>query len=145
MRKEKAASTKLEKYTNQDIGHCLQFVIFASKHIIWVLTGIVIMWVRQFQLVYTWCVLVHIKKTCLFKNIHNFTAKIQKFSIKTLIFFFISAKNIDCGNSLELPQRGGSNQYPQFMILSRNKENNVYPVNPSFTIQKLGLREVKIR
>ena len=29
---------------------------------------------------------------------------------------------------------GGSNEYPQSMFLSKNKKNNVYPVNPSFTI-----------
>ena len=29
------------------------------------------------------------------------------------IIFLISAQNIDCGYSLEPPQRGGSNEYPQ--------------------------------
>ena len=56
----------------------------------------------------------------------------------------ISAQNIDCGYSLEPPHRGGSNEYPQYMCLSRNKKNNVYPVNPSFTILKWNLRGVKI-
>ena len=32
------------------------------------------------------------------------------------IIFFISAQNIDCGYSLELPRRGGSNEYPQSMF-----------------------------
>ena len=32
------------------------------------------------------------------------------------IIFLISAKNIDCGYSLEPPRRGGSNEYPQFMF-----------------------------
>ena len=44
-----------------------------------------------------------------------------KFSDKILIFFHISAQNIDCGYSLEPPQRGGSNEYQQSMFLSRNK------------------------
>ena len=35
---------------------------------------------------------------------------------KTLIFFHISAQNIDCGYPLEPPQRCGSNEYPQFMF-----------------------------
>ena len=35
----------------------------------------------------------------------------------------ISAQNIDCGYLYELPQRGGSNEYPQFILLSRTKEN----------------------
>ena len=32
------------------------------------------------------------------------------------IIFLISAQNIDCGYSLEPPQRGGSNEYPQSMF-----------------------------
>ena len=36
--------------------------------------------------------------------------------------FHISAQNIDCGYSLEPPRRGGSNEYPQSMFLSRNKK-----------------------
>ena len=48
--------------------------------------------------------------------------------------FHISAQNIDCGYSLERPRRGGSNEYPQSMILSRNKKIMYTPVNPSFTI-----------
>ena len=31
--------------------------------------------------------------------------------------------NIDCGYSLEPPQRGGSNEYPQSMFLSRTMKN----------------------
>ena len=36
------------------------------------------------------------------------------------IIFLISAQTIDCGYSLEPPRRGGSNEYPQSMFLSRN-------------------------
>ena len=32
-------------------------------------------------------------------------------------------KNIDCGYSLEPPRRGGSNEYPQSMFLSRNMKH----------------------
>ena len=64
----------------------------------------------------------------------NLTPKIENFQIKTLIFFLISAQNINCGYSLEPPQRGGSNEYPQSMFLSRNKKMMYTPVNPSFTI-----------
>ena len=56
------------------------------------------------------------------------------FQIKILIFFNISAQNIDCWYSLEPPRRGGSNEYPQSMFLSRNKKIMYTPVNPSFTI-----------
>ena len=60
--------------------------------------------------------------------------KNENFQIKNSDIFQILAQNIDCEYSLEPPQRGGSNEYPQSMFLSRNKKNNVYPVNPSFTI-----------
>ena len=46
--------------------------------------------------------------------------------------FHISAQIIDCGYSLEPPQRGGSNEYPQSMFLSRNKKINVYPCKSQF-------------
>ena len=36
--------------------------------------------------------------------------------MKILIFFHISAQNIDCGYSLEPTRRGGSNEYPQSMF-----------------------------
>ena len=53
-----------------------------------------------------------------------------KFSDKKLWYFPISAQNIDCGYSLEPPRRGGSNEYPQSMCLSRNKKIMHTPVNP---------------
>ena len=71
-----------------------------------------------------------ISKTRLFKYIENFTTKNGKFSDKISDIFHISAQNIDCGYSLEPPRRGGSNEYPQSMFLSRNKKNNVYPSKP---------------
>ena len=69
-----------------------------------------------------------IMKTRLFKYKENFTSKnwkflIKNFQLKNSDSFHISAQNIDCGYSLE-----------QFMFSSRNKKNNVYPVNPSFTV-----------
>ena len=56
--------------------------------------------------------------------------KLKIFQIKNSDIFHISAQNIDCGYSLEPPRRGGSNEYPQSMFLSRNKKNNVYPCKP---------------
>ena len=58
--------------------------------------------------------------------------------------FYISAQNIDCGYSLEPPRRGGSNEYPQSMVLSRNKKTNVYPCKPQFYYIKVGFKGVKI-
>ena len=58
--------------------------------------------------------------------------------------FLISAQNIDCGYSLEPPRWGGSNEYPQSMFLSRNKENYIYPCKPQFYYIKMGFKGVKI-
>ena len=65
-------------------------------------------------------------KTSLFKYTENFTTKKKKkkkkkIQIKNSDILYISAQNIDCGYSLELLQRGGSNVYPQSMFLNRNK------------------------
>ena len=63
---------------------------------------------------------------------------------KTLDIFHISAQNIDSVYSLEPPRRGGSNEYPLSMFLSRNKKNNVYPCKPQFYYIKMGFKGVKI-
>ena len=52
-------------------------------------------------------------------------ASSQQVPKNTLKYFFFSAQKIDCGYSLEPPRRGGSNEYPQSMFLSRNKNNDV--------------------
>ena len=61
-----------------------------------------------------------------------------------VIFFHISAQNIDYGYSLEQPHLGNSNEYPQSMFLSRNKKNNVYTCKPQFHYIKVGFKGVKI-
>ena len=70
--------------------------------------------------------------------------KTENYPIKTLIFFIFLLKNIDCGYSLEPPRRGGSNEYPQSMFLSRNKKNIVYPSKPQFYYIKVGFKGVNI-
>ena len=70
--------------------------------------------------------------------------KKENFRIKNSDIFHISAQNIDCGNSLEPPRRGGSNECPQSMFLSRNKKNNVYPCKPQFYYIKVGFKGVEI-
>ena len=70
--------------------------------------------------------------------------KTENFQIKILIFFIFLLKSIDCGYSLEPPRRGGSNEYPQYMLLSRNKKNNVYPCKPQFYNIKVGFKGVKV-
>ena len=76
--------------------------------------------------------------------IENFTSKNWKFSDKNPIFFIFLHKNIGYGYSLEPPQRGGSNEYPQSMFLSRNKKNNVYPCKPQFYYIKVGFKGVEL-
>ena len=60
--------------------------------------------------------------------------KKENFRIKISDIFHIPALNINYGYSLEPPRRGGFNEYPQSMFLSRNKTIMYTPVNPSFTI-----------
>ena len=71
-------------------------------------------------------------------------SKNENFQIKTSDIFHISAQNIDCGYSLEPPLRGGSNENPHSMFLSRNKKNNVYPCKPQFYHIKVGFKGDKI-
>ena len=70
--------------------------------------------------------------------------KTEIFQIKNSDNFYISAQNIDCGNSLEPPRRGDSNGYSQSMFVSRKKKNNVYPCKPQFYYIKVGFKGVKI-
>ena len=58
----------------------------------------------------------------------------EKFQIKNSDIFLISAQNIDCGYSLELPHRGSSNKYPQSMFWAEIRKIIFTPVNPSFAI-----------
>ena len=62
------------------------------------------------------------------KNAYSYILKIlppknENCQITNSDIFPISPQNIDCGYSLETPQRGGSNEYPQSMFLSRNRIN----------------------
>ena len=83
-------------------------------------------------------------KIHLFKYTERLTIKKWKFSDKKKSdIFHISAQNIDCGYSLEPSRRGGSNEYPQSMFLSRNKKNKLYPCKPQFYYIKVGFKAVK--
>ena len=55
---------------------------------------------------------------------------IENFQQKLLDIFLIFAQNIDCGYTLEPPRRGSSNEYPQSMSWSKNKNQRTNgPVN----------------
>ena len=47
--------------------------------------------------------------------------KIENFQLKNFDIFLIFAQNIDCGYTLELPRRGGSNEYTQSMFWSNGR------------------------
>ena len=56
--------------------------------------------------------------------------KKENFHQKNFDIFLIFAQNIDCGYTLEPPQRVGSNMYPQSMFWSKNKNKRTSgPVN----------------
>ena len=80
--------------------------------------------------------MMNITKTCPC-NIQRFFQlnKIEKFIRKILVFslFFAKKNNIRCGYTLEPLSRGGSNDYPQSMFWSKNKEIKYTPVTPIFT------------
>ena len=64
------------------------------------------------------------------KNVH--------FQMTIFNIFLIFAQNIDCGYTLEPPH---SNEYPQSMFWSKNKEI-VYPGKPQFYYIKVGCKGV---
>ena len=70
--------------------------------------------------------------------------KNDNFQMKNFDIFLIFAQNIDCGYTLETPQRGGSNEYPQSMFWSKKKEKYVYPSKPHFFYIKVGCKGVFI-
>ena len=74
----------------------------------------------------------------------NHLQNLKFYRYKNSEIFHISAQNIDCGHSLEPPQRGGSNEYPQSMLFSIYQKNNVYPSKPQFYYIKVGFKGVKM-
>ena len=60
--------------------------------------------------------------------------KNDNFQMKIFDIFLIFAQNKDCGYTLEPPQRGGSNEYPQSMFWSKNKKNMYTRVNLTISI-----------
>ena len=83
---------------------------------------------------------VHFRSAC----VNGLAYVSENFQIKNSDIFHISAQNIDCGYSLEPPGRGGSNDYPQSMFMSRNKKNNIYPCKPQFYYIKTGFKGSKL-
>ena len=81
--------------------------------------------------------------TCYFNHYANMSVqytsifhgcKNDNFQMKFFDIFLIFAQNIDCGYTLEPPQRGGSNEFTQSLFWSKNKKNLYTRVNPTFSI-----------
>ena len=87
--------------------------------------------------------MVSLRKHAYSNILKHLPPKNENFQVKNYDIFLISAQNIDCGYSLKPTRRGGSNEYPQCMFLSRNKKNNVYPCEPQFYCIKVGFKGVK--
>ena len=95
--------------------------------------------VYQFRQVFSWRD-ISLRKHAYSNILNIFLPKNENFQLKISDVIHISAQNIDCGYSLEPPRRGGSNEYPQFMFLSSNKKNNIYPCKPQFYYIKVGVK-----
>ena len=67
--------------------------------------------------------------------------------MKNCDIFLVFAQNIDCGYTLEPPESGGSNEYPQSMFWSKNKKImfTPQPCKPQFYYIKVGCKGVFIR
>ena len=74
------------------------------------------------------------KYTEIFKVVKHENFQWKKFDI-LLIF---------CSKHRLWPRRGGSNEYPQSMFLSKNKKNRYTPVFPIFFYIKVGFKGVYI-
>ena len=79
----------------------------------------------------------------LWKHVYSNILK-YKISDKTFWYFSYFFSKYRLWYSLEPPQRGGSNEYPQSLFLSRNKKNNVYPCKPQFYYIKVGFTGSKL-
>ena len=88
----------------------------------------------------------NITKTCLFNILKILPPNNEFFFFryKILIFFLNSTENIDCGYSLEPPQWGGSNEYPQSVFGAEIRNIMYTPCKPQFYNIKVGFKGVKI-
>ena len=127
------------------------FSSFARKPIFWVLTSIffsiknIDMFSYFAQTPTLWVLTSLSLRKHAYSNILKISPpKTENLSDKNSDIVHISAQNIVCRYSLEPPRRGGSNEYPQSMFLSRNKKNKVYPCKAQFYYIKVGFKGVKI-
>ena len=91
-------------------------------------------WWNLYNITYALLTLTHYENTPIQIYWKFYNQKRENLQIKNSDIFHIPAQNIDCGYSLELPHRGGSNEYPQPMFFNKIRKIMYTPVNPSFTI-----------
>ena len=108
-----------------------------------------------------WCLISHIfprwslplRKYAYSNKLKISPPKTERFQIKILIFFIFLLKTWIVStrwNRLAeavltgIHNWGGSNEYPQYMCLSRNKKNDVYPCKHQFYYIKVGFKRVRI-
>ena len=75
--------------------------------------------ISQYKIVavyYRFTFLMSLRKHACSNILKFLPPKYENFQMKNSDNFHISAQNIDCGDSLELPCRGGSNKSPQSMF-----------------------------
>ena len=112
---------------NKHKKHCLRMV--SSKNY-WACEGVR----KKCHSITLWLIKLSLRKHAYSNTLKFYPQKMAIFQIKNSDIFHISAQNIDCGYLLEPPRRGGSNEYPQSMFLSRNNKIMYTSVNFSFTI-----------
>ena len=64
----------------------------------------------------------------------------ENFQIKNSDILIFLLKNINCGYSLEPPQKGGSNEYQQLCFWAEIRKNNAYPYKLQFYCIKVGFK-----
>ena len=64
--------------------------------------------------------------------------------MKNSDIFHISAQNIDCGYSLDPPQRAVLTGTHNLCVWAEIKKNNIYPSKPQFYYIKVGFKGVEI-
>ena len=65
--------------------------------------------------------------------------KIENYQLKNFDSFLIFAQNIDCGYTLELPRRGGFNEYPQSIFGAKIRKIGI-PLHTRVLLYKSGVQ-----
>ena len=69
----------------------------------------------------------------------QYNLKIENFQLKDFDILIIFAQNIDCGDTLEPPRRGGSNEYPHCMFWCKKIRKIGLPLHTPVLLYKSGV------